>query len=94
MIEQIDNKIALSYFTNLQGSQTIGVAVAALGPLSYFTNLQGSQTSNFSYHRTQHIGICVNQYSIMHCDRSIMCTLSHDFLVISCDSIIINCTFW
>ena len=62
--------------------------------LSYFTDLQGSQTSNFGYHRTQHTGICVNQYSIIHCDWSITCILSHNFLVISCDSIIINCTFW
>ena len=84
----------LSYFTDLQGSQTYEKIWSGEIKLSYFTDLQGSQTSNFGYHRTQHTGICVNQYSIIHCDWSITCILSHDFLVISCDSIIINCTFW
>ena len=84
----------LSYFTDLQGSQTAEIVTRQSIELSYFTDLQGSQTSNFGYHRTQHTGICVNQYSIIHCDWSITCILSHDFLVISCDSIIINCTFW
>ena len=89
-----EENTSLSYFTDLQGSQTICTIYISLYLLSYFTDLQGSQTSNFGYHRTQHTGICVNQYSIIHCDWSITCILSHNFLVISCDSIIINCTFW
>ena len=88
------NPVRLSYFTDLQGSQTSSPAHINFKTLSYFTDLQGSQTSNFGYHRTRHTGICVNQYSIIHCDWSITCILSHDFLVISCDSIIINCIFW
>ena len=50
---------SLSYFTDLQGSQTVDASTGSLISLSYFTDLQGSQTSNFSYHRTQHTGVCV-----------------------------------
>ena len=35
---------SLSYFTDLQGSQTICPAVPRVCSLSYFTDLQGSQT--------------------------------------------------
>ena len=34
----------LSYFTNLQGSQTLQQKHRTIYQLSYFTNLQGSQT--------------------------------------------------
>ena len=34
----------LSYFTNLQGSQTTELQEGGSNELSYFTNLQGSQT--------------------------------------------------
>ena len=34
----------LSYFTDLQGSQTLRCDYNILNPLSYFTDLQGSQT--------------------------------------------------
>ena len=35
----------LSYFTDLQGSQTIRYILLSQMKLSYFTDLQGSQTS-------------------------------------------------
>ena len=36
--------ISLSYFTDLQGSQTFGIVIVPGYELSYFTDLQGSQT--------------------------------------------------
>ena len=38
----------LSYFTDLQGSQTQEELAKQLGLLSYFTDLQGSQTCSYS----------------------------------------------
>ena len=37
-------QMELSYFTDLQGSQTKEVKMSYKHPLSYFTDLQGSQT--------------------------------------------------
>ena len=45
-MNSITAKVELSYFTDLQGSQTSTALRITSQQLSYFTDLQGSQTGN------------------------------------------------